>query len=327
MATQTLLDFDRRDRNFAESKVQDLLPEYFTSDYPNLVKFLEYYYEFQDQDKSHGFDDKLHNLYNIRDLASADLELVDQIFKEIGQGQIKASYFTNPRYVAGLFANYYRIKGSLYSAEGFFRSFFQEQPQVLYPKNDMFIVGQSKIGPESLKFIQNDGIYQVLSVFIRSSIPISEWRTLYKAFVHPAGFHLAGEVIIEALGNLNLLNMPLAIPDSDAGVFGLDGFAAFSNILGFGSITAIYPDGGDSDALPERLSLIDRIQDYSTVTVEQLNAMYNDIEDVSDANSPRFDEDSTASIKSIKFSNALETMDQEMVDGYGGSRFMVDSSA
>ena len=327
MVAQTLLDFNRRDRNFTESKVHDLLPEYFASEYPNLIKFLEYYYEFQDTDASHGFDDKLHNLYNIRDLRATDLELIDQIFKEIGQGQVKSSYFADPRYVAGLFANYYRIKGSLYSAEGFFRSFFQEQPQVTYPKNNMFIVGNSKIGPESLKFIQNDGIYQVLSVFIKSSVPISEWRTLYKTFVHPAGFHLAGEVIIEGLGNLNVLNMPLAILDSGAGVFELDGFAAFSTSLAFGSITAIYADGADSDAYPERLSLVDRVQDYSTITVAQFDAMYNDIEDVQDANSPTFDEDSAAGIKATRFDNTIETMDQTMVDGYGGTRFMVDSSA
>jgi hypothetical protein len=46
MVDQTLLDLDRRDRNLTVSKVREVLPEHYTSEYPNLVKFLEYYYDF-----------------------------------------------------------------------------------------------------------------------------------------------------------------------------------------------------------------------------------------------------------------------------------------
>ena len=325
MVAQTLLDFNRRDQNFTESKVTDILPEYFTSDYPSLVSFLEYYYDFQDSDAAHGFDNKIQNLYKIRDLRATDLDLINQIFKEIGKGKVNSSYFTDPRYVAGLFANYYRIKGSLYSAEGFFRAFFQQQPEIVYPKNNMFIVGGSKIGAESLKYIQNDKAYQVLSVLVRSSVPISEWRTLYKAFVHPAGFHLSGEVVIESLSNLNLGLMPLSIADSDAGVFSVDGFASIFP-TGFASLTGIFPDGGDADTQPERLDLNQNITAMSGITIEQLNTMYNDIEDVSDANSPTFDEDSDGAITGIKFSNTLETMDQTVVDGFYGTQFMETGS-
>lgn len=321
MVSQTLKDYNRRDRNFTESKVTDVLPEYFESDYPNLVKFLEYYYDFQDSDASHNFDTKLHNLYSIRDIRATDLTLIDQIFKEIGQGQVNSTYFRDPRYAATLFANYYRIKGSLYSGEGFFRSFFQEQPLITYPKEDLFIVGSSQIGAESIKFLQNNAIYQTLSVLVKSSIPIAEWKTLYKAFVHPAGFHLAGEVVIESPSDLNLGLMPLAILDSNAGVIEVGDFGSMS-VRGFASITGIYPDGGDADVARERLSLNNTIEEYQAITAGQLNTIYNDIEDVLDANSPRFDEDSVGSIKGIKFSNTLETMDQNMVDGFGGSVLM-----
>jgi hypothetical protein len=60
----------------------------------------------------------------------------------------------------------------LYSAEGFFRAFYGEQPEIVYPKNNLFIVGESKVGPESLKYIQNGALYQVLSVLVRSGVPI-----------------------------------------------------------------------------------------------------------------------------------------------------------
>lgn len=309
MVQQTLLDFNRRERNLTESKVREVLPSHYVTDYPDLVKFLEYYYDWMDSDATHGFDNDIQNLYKIRDLTEAETGYLNQIFYEIGQGLISADYFVDPSLVAGLLANFYRIKGSLYSAEGFFRAFYGEQPTIEYPKNNMFIVGQSQIGPESLRYIQNGALYQVLSVLVKSSVPISKWRDLYKSFVHPSGFYLGGEVFIEAVGNLNLGIMPGVIADSDAGVFSLETFSAALDPTALGELIIVYPDGGDSDISDERL-VPDTIRKYSTLTVSELNALYNDIEDVIDANSPTFDEDSDGTIKAVKFSNTLETMDQ-----------------
>jgi len=178
---QTLLDFNRRDINLTQSKVREVLPSYYLSEYPDLIKFLEYYYDWLDSDSVHGFDNIIQNLYKLRDLRSTELSFLNQVFYEIGQGLISADYFVDPQLVGGLLANFYRIKGSLYSAEGFFRAFYGEQPEIIYPKNSLFIVGQSRIGPESLRFIQDGALYQVLSILVRSGIPITEWRDLYKA--------------------------------------------------------------------------------------------------------------------------------------------------
>ena len=315
MVVQTLLDLDRRNRNFTTSKVKEVLPEHYTSYYPDLVKFLEYYYDFMDSDATHGFDRDLHNLYKIRDLRATDVNNLNEIFKEIGQGLVSSDFFSDPRKMANLLANGYKIKGSLYSAEGFFRAFYGEQPQVVYPKDNMFIVGDSKVGPESLKYIQNGALYQVFSVLIKSGVSIIKWGDLYKSFVHPGGFYLGAEVAIESIGNLNINNMPLAIKDDNADIFSVDLFTS-NDLSSVFSITGVYPDGGDDDAEKERLDLDATVRAYSTITLEQLNIQYNDIEDALDANSPRFDEDSTGTLKAVKLSNALETMDQTKFDAY-----------
>jgi hypothetical protein len=321
MVVQTLLDLDRRDRNLTVSKVREVLPEYYTSEYPNLVKFLEYYYDFMENDTSHNFDDVLHTLYQVRDIRATDLTLLNEIFKEIGQGLVSADYFTDPRQVAGLLANFYKIKGSLYSAEGFFRSFYGEQPEIVYPKNNLFIVGDSKIGSESLKYIQNGALYQVLSVLVRSGVPITKWRDLYKAFVHPAGFYLGGEVIIESLGNLNLGFMPISIADSDAGVFIYEQ-SVIITFSGFASLTGIYPDGGDSDGSAERIDLNATVRAYSEITIEQLGAMYDNIEDAISPNNATLDDSD-----GIKFSNTLETMDGVKYDNFNPPRYVEADSA
>ena len=151
---QTTVDLNRREINLSQSKVKEVLPSYFTTDYPNLVKFLEYYYDWMDSDEAYGFNREITDLYKIRDLGSTDLSLLNNIFYEIGDVQVTADYFLNPRLAANLLASFYRIKGTLYSAEGFFRSFYGEQPEIVYPKNNLFIVGESQLGPDSLKYIQ-----------------------------------------------------------------------------------------------------------------------------------------------------------------------------
>lgn len=317
MSQQTLLDLNRRNINLTESKVKDVLPSHYLSEYPDLVKFLEYYYDFLDSDASYGFDRKIQSLYQLRDLRTTELSFLNQIFYEIGQKLVSADFFVDPQLVANLLSNFYKIKGSLYSAEGFFRAFYGEQPQVVYPKNSLFIVGQSEIGPESLKVIQDGALYQVLSVLIRSGIPISKWRDIYKSFVHPSGFYLGGEVIIESFTNLNLNLMPDVIADSAAGLFGIETITSTSPIS-FSSITLIVPDEGDADSAAERL-VTTTIRDYQSLTIEQINNLYNNIEEFLDPNSPTFDDDSASGNKAIKFSNTIETMDQDAFAGLYGA--------
>jgi|TARA_R110000744_G_scaffold81871_4_gene160840 hypothetical protein len=321
MVQQTLLDEDRRGQNLSTSKIREVLPEHYIAEYPKLVSFLEKYYDYMDSDANHGFDNDIQNLYKLRDVRATELTYLNQIFGEIGQGLVTADYFKDPRLIAGMLADNYRIKGSLSSSETFFRTFYGEQPEIVYPKANLFIVGESKIGSESLRYIQNGALYQVLSVLVRSSVPIAKWRDLYKSFVHPSGFFLGGEVILESLGNLNLGTQPLAILDSDAGQVTLQLTGTPLSMTAFTSITGIFDDTSDSGLNKERVDLNATVKVYSELTVAQFDAMYNDIEDAIDANSPRFDEDSDGTIKAVKFSNTFETMDQSYFDGKHGSVF------
>ena len=120
------------------------------------------------------------------------------MFKEfaLGMGQ---EFFNEPREVLRNFAKFFRVKGSLYSAKGFFRSFYNDNTsEIIYPKKDLFMVGDSasEIGPHSTKVIQDGGVYQVLSVLIKSKTSLGEYEDFYRKFVHPAGFHLAAEMEI-----------------------------------------------------------------------------------------------------------------------------------
>ena len=144
--------------------VTQVLPEHFATSYPKLITFIDEYYSYMDSDGQVG--SLIKDLIDIRDIESTKLEYLDNMFGEMALG-VGQQFFTEPREVLRNFAKFFRVKGSLYSAEGFFRAFYNNNDaEILYPKNDIFMLGDSAsfIGHESQKILQDGEVYQVLSV-------------------------------------------------------------------------------------------------------------------------------------------------------------------
>ena len=308
--------------NLIIDKTKEALPEHFATEYPDLVKFLDIYYDFMEEDDE-GYSYFIQGLYQVRDLNTTMLSSLDNIFKEIGNNSQAADFFADPRFVAKVIASFYKAKGSKISAEGFFRAFFGEEAAIVYPKNNMFIVNDSRLGTDSLKYIQDDKRYQIHSILIQSGVPVAKWEDLFKLFVHPAGWYLAGDVVIEGLFNLNASSMPIAALDSAAGTAIFEE-TAFATLTQNQSITGIISDDGDSDSFAERVSLIRQIQLFNTLTVAELSDQYNTIIKFADENSPTFDEDSDGTIRAVDFSNTVERMDMNKFD-YGNPLQYQDS--
>lgn len=309
--------------NLIIDKTKEALPEHFATEYPDLVKFLDVYYDFMEKDDE-GYSYFIQGLYQARDLSTTQLSSLDNIFKEIGNNSQAADFFADPRFVAKVIASFYKAKGSKISAEGFFRAFFGEEASIVYPKNNMFIVNDSRLGSDSLKYIQDDKRYQIHAILIQSGIPLAKWKDLFKLFVHPAGWYLAGDVVIEGIYNLNAVSMPIAVLDSAAGtaIFEETAYATFTSNQ---SITGIITDDADSDSLAQRVSLIRQIQLFNTLTIAELADQYNTIIKFADENSPTFDEDSDGTVRAVDFSNTIETMDMNKFD-YGNPLQYQDSA-
>ena len=155
------VEYDRYNYSLRTNLVKEVLPQFFTTDYPNLVAFLNGYYEYVDSDETLSL---LDDLYSIRDIERASLTQLDQIFEEIAKGASR-DYFADPREVLRNFAKFYRVKGTRYSAEGFFRAFFNEDVEIIFPKESIFTLGtdssgvaRSFIGAENLDVIQNGAL-------------------------------------------------------------------------------------------------------------------------------------------------------------------------
>ena len=135
----TLKDLNRRDIAFPEYKVNEVIPEFFQTEYPKLVTLLNEYYNFEDSDQSPSR--LINELFYSRDITQTDLSLLSYIEDELLLGEQYFEGFGNKREAAKFSNQLYKSKGTKYGIEQFFRMFFGIDPDVVYTKNQIFKVG------------------------------------------------------------------------------------------------------------------------------------------------------------------------------------------
>ena len=129
----TLRDNFRRDYTFTDNhQVEQVLPDYFKTEYPKLIKLLEAYNQFEDSDQSPA--QLVHDVLTARDITATDLSLLSFLEDELLLGQSYFEGFQNKRAAAKYSNTLYRSKGTLYSIQQFFRTFFGVTPDVRYTK-------------------------------------------------------------------------------------------------------------------------------------------------------------------------------------------------
>lgn len=296
-------DIGRRDVNFINDRVTDVLPEYFQSEYPEIIQFLDHYYDYLDSD--HNFGDEIKGLFKVRDITESHVEHLNSMIAELGSGLQKGDIFKDPRFTARRFADHYRNKGSRFSTEEFFRAFFGQEVEVIYPKKDMFTVGEDQIGYDSQKYIQDYARYQIFSILLRVGLGVPTYRALYKKFVHPAGFYFEGEVATEGNANLNINEMPISIADViENSIVGQATMAPLAQT----NITGLV----DSDTTTFRYGIDELASKYADLSINELSRYYQ-IDELIDPNSPTLDD--SATIVSL-MSTTSETMDEDIFRRY-----------
>ena len=307
----TSVDKNRRDPVLKRADVTTALPEWFQADNPKFVSFMEAYEEFLDSDGGkYNFHQKTQDLFKARDIPDTDEDFLDEIIGEIGNGLTQSSFFKNPRLMARLLGNFYQQKGTAPSAEGFFRGFFGEEVEVQYPKRDIFLVGTDQIGFDSQKKIQDAERFQVLSILIKSGLSVSDYQDLYKRFVHPAGFHFAGDVTLSGEGLLTpaiTLHNPLEEPAADP-IFA--GTASFATGTLFGEHTGLQDS---SDGTTFRIDFRQQELFYYTVdsdlTAADWITYYDDIKTLLNPNSFTLDDSANAGRPDLAMT--IETLDND----------------
>lgn len=225
-SSETLKDYNRLRPNMRKSIVQEALPEHYREDYPNLVEFLEGYYDFLDSDRSFG--GMLNELQTVRDVEDTKLKELDYIFGELALG-VSHDQFKFPREAIRNFGNFFRVKGSLFSGEGFFRGFFDESVEIHYPKKSILNIGGGQIGPNHGFVMQNSAKFQVFSLFIKSPLSLEAWEQLWRKFVHPSGFFLSAEVLLEGQDGI-VIKTDESVPNLRANIVNVPGNAGITKL-------------------------------------------------------------------------------------------------
>ena len=303
--THSLEDLDRRKLRLDVPAVSRLLPEYFQSEYGvdsgSLTKLLDLYYEYLDSDGVHSFHKEISNLFLARDPSQNSETYLDEIIKETGNGLQSSSFFQNPRLMAKLLPLFYKSKGSLVATEGFFRGFFGEQATVEYPKDELLYVGgidatgnQGRIGYEYQNRIQDNAIYQIFSVLIKTGLSVSEWSSLYKRFAHPAGFHYAGLVQLEEDGIITFNAQGINPLESSTGDIVILDEATQIITTAFTQITAILDSSFNGDPATDgvfRLTVTQPLEIFKDVITGDLSKFYPSLAKLVTPNSFTFDKD------------------------------------
>lgn len=305
-----LKDLGRRNIDFRKRSIKEALPEYFTAEYPDLIQVLDYYYDFMDSDEQDSFDKEIHQLYTIRDIGETPTEYLNLLINETTSLQ-GGGLFKDPRFTMRRFAESYRNKGSRFSLEEFFQAFYQQEATVEYPKKDIFIVAESKIGYDSGKYIQNNAKYQIFSILVKVGLGTSQYETLYKKFVHPAGFYFEGEVITEGEANLNIDSQRASEAEVATGT--IEAEAIITPEI-FTSMTGLV----DSDSRTYRYDLNLLVSAFQNLTAAEIDAQYASIAQLVTPNS--FTTDDSDTIRP-SLDNVVETIDNDMF-----TRYLSDSS-
>ena len=199
MSHSRFSDKGRRYLNLRQDQVESVLPEHFQDYYPKFLALLNQYYIWQDK---YASTELLSHLFNTRDISETDISLLSYIEDELLLGDTYFEGFgqtvAEKRAAANFSSTLFRAKGSKFAIEWFFRSFYGFDAEVIYPKENIFKTSEvdSQIGPDSLRFLTNDELYQTFAILIKVGVPISKWRDIFKKFAHPAGMYLGGEVLL-----------------------------------------------------------------------------------------------------------------------------------
>ena len=334
---KTFTDLGRREINLRHYKVEEVLPDHIVENYPKFVELLKSYYHFEDEDNSPT--NLLNELFLTKDITQTDINLLSYVEDELLLGQSYFEGFPDKREAAKYSNTLYRSKGTKYSIQQFFRTFFNIDTDIVYTKENIFKLNESEVGPSSQRYLTDDKLYQTYAIQIKSELSINEWRSIYKLFVHPAGMYLGSQVQLEGVVNLDIENQPLPgtldIPPQE-----VEGIATMAHPSGIANHTALFDYfdtrlGGES-GLKIRATLGNEntypnpsgndIKDIADITIGEVHGLNSSMVEFMEPNSPTFDEDTDDSGSAMGLSS-LETIDQDQFTWQNVEREDTDNPA
>ena len=318
---KTLKDTTRRDINLRENQIESVLPSHILTEYPKFVSFIKAYFDFEDQEDS--LTRFLNNMFETRDVSQTDLDLLTYFEDEYLLGQNYFKGFVDKRTAVKYSSYLYRAKGTRYSIRQFFKTFFDIEPDVVYTKQYIFKLNDSKIGAESARYITDNKLYQTYAIQIRSELSLAQWKDAYKLMVHPAGMYLGG--LTQIVGTASIDALQYDPGEAIKPPIVLEGAGGMTP-LGFSQHTALFDFGirdADDDIVKYRTNMGSSgdypnpggndISDVGDLTIDNLDRLYSSMAEYLTPDSPTLDDDSDGTTQYAGFDlSSTESIDQEI---------------
>ncbi len=192
-------------------KLATIVPEHIQLEKPELMAFMEAYYDFLDQPDQPGAF--LKSLPAHRNLDLVGAEFLEMLQRELAV-PIPETVVADKSKLYKNITDIYLSKGAEPSFKALFRLIFNDDIELFFPRVDILKPSDAKWdstnnrwknddGKLSVKkFIQDSRYYQSFSYVIKTGQTIDNWKDVVKKLLHPAGFAFFGEVTIfsEAVG-------------------------------------------------------------------------------------------------------------------------------
>lgn len=192
-------------------KVTTIVPEHIQLEKPELMAFMEAYYDFLDQPDQPGAF--LKSLPAHRNLDLVGAEFLEMLQRELAV-PIPETVVADKNKLYKNITDIYLSKGAEPSFKALFRLIFNDDIELFFPRVDILKPSDAKWDPTNnrwknddgklsvKKFIQDSRYYQSFSYVIKTGQTIDNWKDVVKKLLHPAGFAFFGEVTIfsEAIG-------------------------------------------------------------------------------------------------------------------------------
>jgi hypothetical protein len=160
------IDFDFEHGSILSSIVDDIVPDHVRANYPGLLRAVKVYAEYLEHINNSGH--LLNEIDAQRDIDRVEELLLDQLAKEIG-APIPRRFEADKRLLYKRVTEFYRSRGTPASIEAFFRILFDDEVEIYFPKEDMFIPSDGRWFDRTDEIVSNSTSYVPSNIFTISS--------------------------------------------------------------------------------------------------------------------------------------------------------------
>jgi hypothetical protein len=141
-------------RNIESVRTKDLIPSSIQLSAKNLVTLLEYYYDYLN---TAGLPtNEIASISSLKDIDAVSMKYIDQIEELIGKN-VPSSQVLNRIELYKIIVKYYNTRGSEDSVHTFFKIFFNQIVEIVYPKERLFNLSGGGGAWSSVKLIEDSG--------------------------------------------------------------------------------------------------------------------------------------------------------------------------